>query len=111
MKPWEAYYQARREGPSDYTRNIVLSSPKYSYEYARDIDGFPREDTKNAVLCRIDYSYEYARRVEKVIFDRSNICADFLYINDFYHIGMPYMMQYKCDIDFMPLNSVCLDVL
>jgi len=50
VTPEEAYVIVEKEGPSDKTREDVLSSPTWSYWYARDVDKSPRDDTRQAVL-------------------------------------------------------------
>ena len=65
MTPGEAYEKARREGPSDETRNSVLSSSWYAYMYANYVDKCPRDDTRNAVLSDSYSAYMYAEDIDK----------------------------------------------
>ena len=65
MTPKEAYVIAKKEGPSDLTRNAVLKDPWYAHWYAKYIDKCPRDDTRNAVLKVPKYAYRYAEDVDK----------------------------------------------
>jgi len=81
MDPEQAYHRAIAEGPNDETRDVVLGSLRHSYYYA----------------CY----------VERVIFED----GPSIYIKNFYNIGMPYIMERRLHVGFLPLNVILLDVL
>jgi len=54
MDPQTAYYTARDEGPSDYTREIVCKDAFYSYSYALRVDGCPFDNTRKGA-CKKSY--------------------------------------------------------
>ena len=64
--PRLAYYEALENGPNDKTREIVLYSPYWSYQYAYNIDQGPRDDTRNAVLWGPWWAFQYARNIDKI---------------------------------------------
>ena len=40
MTPEEAYYYAKKYGPSDETREIACKDPRFAYNYALEVDKF-----------------------------------------------------------------------
>ena len=78
MTPQEAYFQARREGPSDASRILACLSPGWAYAYAQDVDGQLRSDTLNACLGSPEFSFWYARNIKNAPIDllRSAACRD-----------------------------------
>ena len=65
MTPQEAYIKALGEGPSDLTRNAVLSDSTYSYLYSVYVDKRPSDGTRQAVLDDDYYVYMYSLYVDR----------------------------------------------
>ena len=65
MTARQAYHKALAEGPSNITRQAVLSDGWFAYLYANYVDKCPREDTRNATLYSCEYSYLYGLGVDK----------------------------------------------
>ena len=65
MTPQKAFDKARVEGPSDLTRNAVLSDPWCALMYAKYVDVCPRDDTRKSALRDTQCAYIYARDIDK----------------------------------------------
>ena len=96
MTPEKAYFKAKKEGPSDLTRNIACQDPYHAYLYALDVDKEPCKQTRDVACQDSHYAYYYALDVDKKPSKQTRDAA----------CQSPYYAyEYALDVDKEPLQE------